>query len=140
MLLSRKFVKDYIELDDKLTIEEIANSMTNVGNEYDYAGPLINATNLITGEVLECDDIPDTHLHKCVVNVGNEKLDIICGAPNVRIGLKVIVALPGAKLPGGEIKKSVIKGYTSNGMLCSLAELGLDNKFLTEKDKNGIHE
>ena len=140
MLLSRKFVKDYIELDDKLTIEKIANDMTNVGNEYDYAGPLINATNLITGEVLECEDVPDTHLHKCVVSVGREKLDIVCGAPNVRVGLKVIVALPGAKLPGGEIKQSVIRGFTSNGMLCSLAELGLDNKFLTDKDKNGIHE
>ena len=140
MLLSKKFVKDYIDLDDNLTIEEIANSMTNVGNEYDYAGKLIDATNLVTGEVLECEDIIDTHLHKCVVDIGGEKLDIVCGAPNVRVGLKVIVALPGAKLPGGEIKQSVIRGYTSNGMLCSLAELGLDNKFLSEQDKNGIHE
>ena len=140
MLLSKKFVSDYIEIDDKLSIEDIANDMTNVGNEYDYAGKLIDCSNLIVGEVIECKEIPDTHLHACRVNIGSEVLDIVCGAPNVRCGLKVIVALPGAHLPGGEIKKSVIRGYTSNGMLCSLQELGLDNKFLSSKDKIGIHE
>ena len=140
MLLSRKFVSDYIDLDEKLSINNIAESMTSVGNEYAYAGPLINATNLVTGEVLECESIPDTHLHKCLVDVGSEKLNIVCGAPNVKVGLKVIVALAGAKLPGGEIKKGNIRGYESNGMLCSLAELGLDNKFLDSCDKEGIHE
>ncbi len=140
MLLSRKFVSDYIDLDENLSIDKIANDMTNVGNEYDYAGNLINYTNLITGEVLECESIPETHLHTCRVNIGSDVLDIVCGAPNVRSGLKVIVALPGARLPGGEIKKSVIRGYTSNGMLCSLQELGLDNKYLSNKDKEGIHE
>ena len=58
MLLSRKFVSDYIDLDDKLSINSIADAMTSVGNEYDYAGKLINATNLVTGEVLECVDRP----------------------------------------------------------------------------------
>ena len=141
MILSRKFVKDYIDLDDNLSINEIAEAMTSVGNEYDEARPLINCTNLITGEVIECENHPDSdHLHICKVNVGNEVLNIVCGAPNVRTGLKVIVALPGAKLPGGEIKKGVIRGVESNGMLCSKAELGLDNKFLEEKDKAGIHE
>ena len=141
MILSRKFVKDYIDLDDNLSINEIAEAMTSVGNEYDEARPLINCTNLITGEVIECENHPDSdHLHVCKVNVGNEVLNIVCGAPNVRMGLKVIVALPGAKLPGGEIKKGVIRGVESNGMLCSKAELGLDNKFLEEKDKAGIHE
>ena len=141
MKLSRNFVKDYINLDDKLTINEIAEDMTSVGNEYDSAEKLINCTNLITGEVIECVDHPDSdHLHVCKVNVGNEILNIVCGAPNVRKGLKVIVALPGAKLPGGEIKKGMIRGVESNGMLCSIAELGLDNKFLEAKDKEGIHE
>ena len=141
MKLSRNFVKDYIDLDDKLTINEIAEAMTSVGNEYDEAGSLINCTNLITGEVLECENHPDSdHLHVCKVNVGDEVLNIVCGAPNVRKGLKVIVALSGAKLPGGEIKKGSIRGVESNGMLCSIAELGLDNKFLEAKDKEGIHE
>jgi len=141
MLLSRKFVSDYIDLDENLTITEIAEAMTNVGNEYDDASNLIKCTNLVTGEVLECINHPDSdHLHCCKVNVGSEVLDIVCGAPNVRKGLKVIVALPGAKLPGGEIKSGMIRGQASNGMLCSIAELGLDNKFLKPEDKEGIHE
>ena len=141
MKLSRKFVSDYIELDDSLSVKEIAESMTNVGNEYDTAEPLINCTNLIVGEVIECSDHPDSdHLHVCKVNVGNEILDIVCGAPNCRKGIKVIVALNGAKLPGGEIKKGMIRGQVSNGMLCSIAELGLDHKFLKEEDIKGICE
>ena len=141
MKLSRKFVSDYIDLDENLTISEIAEAMTSVGNEYDSCEKLINCTNLTVGHVLECVDHPDSdHLHVCKVDVGTEILDIVCGAPNVRKGLKVIVALPGAKLPGGEIKRGVIRGVESNGMLCSKAELGIDNKFLEDKDKEGIHE
>ena len=141
MLLSRKFVSDYVDLPSDLTINQIAEDMTSVGNEYDFAGSLIDCTNLTVGEVLECEMHPDSdHLHCCKVNIGSEILDIVCGAPNVRKGLKVIVALDGAKLPGGEIKKGMIRGQVSNGMLCSKAELGIDNKFLEAKDKDGIHE
>lgn len=141
MLLSRKFVSDYIDLPADLTIERMAEDMTNVGNEYDSAGKLINCTNLVVGEVIECVNHPDSdHLHVCRVNVGSEVLNIVCGAPNVRAGLKVIVALPGAKLPGGEIKRGIIRGVESNGMICSIKELGLDNKFLSDKDIEGIHE
>jgi phenylalanyl-tRNA synthetase beta chain len=68
-------------------------------------------------------------------------LQIVCGAPNVRKGLKVIVALAGAELPGDvKIKKGNIRGVESNGMMCSIAELGLDSKFLKLEDKEGIHE
>ena len=124
MLLSRKFVSDYIDLPNDLDIKQIAEDMTGVGNEYDSAGRVITATNLVVGEVLSCDAHPDSdHLHVCKVNVGDEILNIVCGAPNVRKGIKVIVALPGAKLPGGEIKCGVIRGVESNGMLCSIQEL-----------------
>ncbi|MBQ3021490.1 MAG: phenylalanine--tRNA ligase subunit beta [Bacilli bacterium] len=141
MLLSRKFVSEYVDLPEDLSIKQIADDMTSVGNEYDSAQKLINCTNLTVGEVIECEMHPDSdHLHCCKVNVGDEILDIVCGAPNVRKGLKVIVALDGAKLPGGEIKKGMIRGQVSNGMLCSKAELGIDNKFLEAKDKEGIHE
>ena len=141
MKLSTNFVKDYIDLSDDLTVEKIAEDMTNAGSEYDEAGKLINATNLVIGEIVECENHPDSdHLHCCKVNIGNETLDIVCGAPNARKGLKVIVALPGAELPGGTIKKGMIRGQESNGMLCSIAELGIDSKFLTEQDKAGIHE
>jgi len=139
MKLSRKFVSDYVDID--VDINTLAEDMTSIGNEYDSCGKLVSATNLVIGEVLECVDHPDSdHLHVCKVNVGNDVLQIVCGAPNVRAGLKVIVALAGAVLPGGNIKKGVIRGVESNGMLCSMAELGLDNKFLTEKDVAGIHE
>lgn len=141
MLLSRKFVSDYIDLPEDLTITKIADDMTNVGNEYDSATPLINCTNLTVGKVLECTNHPDSdHLHVCKVDIGSDILNIVCGAPNVRTGLKVITALPGAKLPDGEIKKGVIRGIESNGMLCSIKELGLDHKFLEPKDIEGIHE
>ena len=141
MILSRKFVNDYIDLDKKLTINEIAEDMTRVGNEYDYAGPLVNCTNLVVGKIIKCVDHPDSdHLHVCNVDIGSEVLQIVCGAPNAREGITVIVALPGAVLPGGEIKKGKIRGVESNGMMCSKAELGLDNKFLTDADREGIHE
>ena len=142
MKLSKNFVKDYIDIDVDVDIKTLAEDMTRVGNEYDSAEKLINATNLVVGEVLECVEHPDSdHLHVCKVNVGTEVLQIVCGAPNVRKGLKVIVALDGAVLPGDfKIKKSMKRGVESCGMLCSLAELGLDAKFLTEADKEGIHE
>lgn len=141
MKLSRKFVSDYIDIDDNITIKELAEDMTGIGNEYDSCGKLISATNLVIGEVIECVNHPDSdHLHVCKVNVGNEVLQIVCGAPNVRTGLKVIVALDGANLPGGVIKKGIIRGQESNGMLCAMSELGLEHKFLTDKDIKGIHE
>ena len=140
MKLSTNFLKDYVDID--VDVNTLAEDMTKVGNEYDSAENLINATNLIIGEVKECEMHPDSdHLHVCKVDVGNETLQIVCGAPNVRKGLKVIVALPGAKLPGGiTITKSMKRGVESNGMICSIAELGLDSKFLKPEDKEGIHE
>ena len=141
MKLSRKFLSEYIDIPEEVTINELAEEMTHIGNEYDSAEKLINATNLVIGHIIDCVDHPDSdHLHVCKVDVGTEVLDIVCGAPNCRKGLKVIVALVGAKLPLGEIKKGKIRGIESNGMLCSKAELGLDSKFLTDEDKNGIHE
>ncbi len=139
MKLSTNFLKDYIDVD--VDLHTLAEDMTKAGNEYDSAGNLLNATNLVIGEVIECEMHPDSdHLHVCKVNVGKEVLQIVCGAPNVRKGLKVIVALPGAVLPGGTINKSVKRGVESCGMICSIAELGLESKFLNEEDKEGIHE
>ena len=140
MKLSTNFVKDYVDIE--VEVKKLAEDMTGVGNEYDSAEKLINATKLIIGEVIECEMHPDSdHLHICKVNIGSEILNIVCGAPNVRKGLKVIVAQVGAELPGDfKIKKGMIRGQESNGMLCSMQELGLESKFLTEADKNGIHE
>ncbi len=139
MKLSKNFVKDYIDID--VDIETLAEDMTRVGNEYDLAEKLVPSTKLIIGKVLECENHPDSdHLHVCKVDIGNEVLDIVCGAPNVRAGIKVIVAQVGAELPGDfKIKKGMIRGQESNGMICALYEIGIDKKFLSEEDKNGIH-
>ncbi len=139
MKLSTNFVKDYVDID--VDVKTLAEDMTKVGNEYDSCGKMINASKLVVGEIKECKMHPDSdHLHLCKVDVGTEVLNIVCGAPNAREGLKVIVALDGAELPGGTIKKGKIRGEESNGMLCSMAELGLEHKFLEEADKTGIHE
>ncbi len=141
MILSRNFVKDYIDLDDSLDIKTIGEDMTRVGNEYDEARKFIDCTKLVIGEIIECVEHPDSdHLHVCKVNVGTDILQIVCGAPNARVGIKVIVALVGAKLPEIEIKAGSIRGVESCGMMCSVAELGLDNKFLKPEDKEGIAE
>ena len=139
MKLSLNFLKDYVDLD--IDVKTLAEDMTRVGNEYDLAEKLIPATKLVIGKVLECKDHPDSdHLHVCKVDIGTEVLNIVCGAPNVRDGIKVIVALAGADLPNDvKIKKSVIRGEESNGMICALYEIGIDKKFLSEEDKNGIH-
>lgn len=104
MKLSTNFVKDYVDID--VDLKTLAEDMTRVGNEYDSAEKLIPATKLVVGKVLECVNHPDSdHLHCCKVDIGTEILDIVCGAPNVREGVKVIVAQVGAELPEITIKK-----------------------------------
>ena len=101
MKLSTNFVKDYVAIPEKIDLKQLAEDMTRVGNEYDSAEKLINVTNVTIGEVKTCEMHPDSdHLHVCTVDVGNEILDIVCGAPNVRAGLKVIV-VPVLPLPNG---------------------------------------
>ena len=141
MKLSINFLKDYLDLDENIDVKKLAEDMTSAGNEYDDASNLIKATKLIIGEIIECKEHPDSdHLHCCKVNIGNEVLNIVCGAPNARKGIKVIVAQVGAELPEITIKKGNIRGEESCGMMCSIAELGLESKFLTDKDREGIHE
>ena len=140
MILSKNFLKDYIDIDENLDIKTLAEDLTRVGNEYDLAQKLIPSTKLIIGKVLECVDHPDSdHLHCCKVDIGSEVLNIVCGAPNVRAGIKIILAQAGAELPEVTIKRGVIRGQESNGMICALYEIGLDKKYLSEEDRNGIH-
>ena len=139
MKLSTNFVKDYVDIN--VDVHQLAEDMTRIGNEYDSASKLINATKLVIGKIIECKDHPDSdHLHLCKVDIGTEILDIVCGAPNARKGIKVIVALDGAELPEKTIKRGMIRGQESNGMMCSIAELGMENKFLKPEDKEGIAE
>lgn len=138
MLVSISELKKYVDLEG-LTAEEIAKRLTFSGIEVEEIKKMSSATNLVVGKVLSCLPHPDSdHLHITKVDVGDEILDIVCGAPNCKEGIKVIVAKVGAKLPGGEIKAGSIRGQVSNGMLCALNELGVDKKYLKDEQIKGI--
>ena len=138
MAISMNWVKDYVDLKD-VDLKELATKITNAGVNVEHVSRN-ELNNLVIGEVLECVDIPDTHLHDCLVDVSTDKRKIVCGANNVRKGIKVIVSLPGAILPGGfDIKASTIRGYESNGMICALSELGLEED-TPENHAKGIYE
>lgn len=100
-----------------------------------------DATNLVVGKVLTCEDHPNSdHLHVTTVDLGNRVEQIVCGAPNVGKDQYVIVAQVGSVLPGNFlIKASKIRGVESNGMICSLNELGLDQSMIPEEFKEGIY-
>ena len=138
MQISTNWIKDYVKLPDDL--KNLADKVTKAGiNIATVTSPHIN--HLVIGEVVSCEKHPDSdHLNVCQVNVGDKTLQIVCGAKNVRAGIKVIVALDGALLPGDNlIKKSTIRGVESNGMICALFELGVEEK--TEENYNkGICE
>ncbi len=139
-MISLEWIQDYVDISDE-NLEELAVKITKAGINVEKV--ITNhIEHLVIGEVLECVAHPNSdHLHICKVKVSSDKiLQIICGAPNVREGIKVIVALPGAVLPGNfEIKKSEIRGEESNGMICALFELGLEEK-TEETYAKGIYE
>ncbi len=138
-MISLNWVKDYIDIEDQ-DLKELAVKITKAGVNVEKV-VTNHIDNLVIGEVIECINHPDSdHLHVCKVNIGDEIKQIVCGAPNVRKGLKVIVSLPGAVLPGDFlIKKGVIRNIESDGMICALYEIGLEEK--TEEAYNkGICE
>ena len=142
MKLSLNWLSDFIDISD-LSVDQIVDQMVKCGFEVESIEKMSSGTNLVVGKLIECHDHPDSdHLHCTKTDIGSEVLDIVCGAPNCRKGLKVIVAKAGAQLPGGEIKKGVIRGQESNGMLCSLKELGVDEDMLPADScsHNGIEE
>ena len=138
MLVSLNEISKYVDISG-LSKEEIASRLTFSGIEVEEIKTLSKATSLVVGKVISCIPHPNSdHLHVCKVDIKDEILDIVCGAPNCKEGIKVIVAKVGAKLPGGEIKAGEIRGYKSNGMLCALNELGVDPKYLKEEQIKGI--
>jgi len=138
-MISLDWVKDYIDISDQ-DPKELAVKITRAGvNIEKVISNHIN--NLVIGKILQCEKHPDSdHLHVCQVDIGNKVTQIVCGAPNARVGIKVLVALPGCVLPENfEIKPGKIRGVESNGMMCALFELGLEKK--TEENYNkGIAE
>ena len=124
-----------------LTTEDIVNKLSLYSTEIEGVEKILFGTNLTIGHVLTCVDHPDSdHLHVCTVDVGDEVLQIVCGAPNIKAGMNVIVAKVGCELPGDfKIKKSKIRGVESFGMICSLQELGLEKKYVPEEYAEGIY-
>ena len=141
MDISLKVLNRYVKVDDQ-DPKELADKITSIGLEVEGIHELTKGNNMTIGFVKECVAHPDSdHLNVCQVEVSpNEIRQIVCGAPNVAAGQKVIVANPGCDLGGGFIiKESKIRGVESNGMICSIAELGLDQRLLKPEDKDGIH-
>lgn len=141
MDISLKVLNRYIKVDDQ-DPKELADKITSIGLEVEGMHNLANGNNMTIGHVLECVPHPDSdHLNVCKVEVKpGEIRQIVCGAPNVATNQKVIVANPGCDLGNGFIiKESKIRGVESNGMICSIAELGLDQRLLKPEDKEGIH-
>jgi len=140
MIVSYKLLNNYVKVDDQ-DAYELAERITRIGHEVEGVDTLGKATKLVIGEVKTCEDHPDSdHLHVTTVDCGEDELrQIVCGAPNIAIGQKVLVALPGCELEGGKISSGKIRGVKSDGMICSLAELGLDKRLLREEDSAGIH-
>ena len=139
MLVSYKWLKQLVDVD--VPSEELAEKMSTTGIEVEgVESPAAGLSKIVVGEVLSCEDVPETHLHVCQVNVGEEEArQIVCGAPNVRAGIKVMVALPGARIADNyKIKKGKIRGLESLGMICSLGELGISDSVVPKEFADGI--
>lgn len=126
MKFSENWLREWV--DPGVSTDELIAQLTMAGLEVDGVSPAAaDFTGIVVGEVLDVQPHPDADkLRVCTVSVGSEPLQIVCGAPNVRIGMKVPTALVGALLPGDlKIKKTKLRGVESSGMLCSARELGL---------------
>lgn len=142
MLVSLKWLSQYVDFSN-LAPAELAEKITRSGIEVDAVIDRSKGmTNVVVGHVVAKEKHPEADkLNICQVDVGEESLQqIICGAPNVDAGQKVIVARPGAHLPGGiKIKKAKLRGQESNGMICSLQELGIEGRLVPKAYAEGIY-
>ena len=139
MKLAMNMIRQYADIPVKP--EEYSERMIMTGTAVegveDIAGGM---EKVVVGRVLTCEDVEGTHLHQCTVDVGGEEpLHIVCGAPNVKAGVLVPVALDGAKLPGGvKIKKGKLRGMVSEGMLCASTELGIPQELYPSVGDEGL--
>lgn len=139
MLVSYKWLKELVDID--VSSAELAEKMSTTGIEVEGVEiPAEGLSKLVVGHVLSCEDVPETHLHLCQVDTGDdEPRQIVCGAPNVQAGINVIVAIPGARIADNyKIKKGKIRGMESLGMICSLQELGLPDAIIPKEFSEGI--
>ncbi|CDQ18247.1 phenylalanine--tRNA ligase subunit beta [Halobacillus karajensis] len=140
MLVSLNWLQEYVDVSE-YTPEELAEIITKTGIEVESVEPVAEEIKgVVVGYVRSCEQHPNADkLNLCQVEVGEETLQIVCGAHNVAQGQKVAVATPGAVLPGNfKIKKTKLRGEESNGMICSLQELGIDEKDVPKEFSDGI--
>ncbi|EXO80711.1 TPA: phenylalanine--tRNA ligase subunit beta [Staphylococcus aureus] len=141
MLISNEWLKEYVTIDD--SVSNLAERITRTGIEVD---DLIDYTkdikNLVVGFVKSKEKHPDADkLNVCQVDIGeDEPVQIVCGAPNVDAGQYVIVAKVGGRLPGGiKIKRAKLRGERSEGMICSLQEIGISSNYIPKIFESGIY-
>jgi phenylalanyl-tRNA synthetase beta chain len=141
MFVSYKWLQDYVDLTD-VSAELLAEKITKSGIEVEGVEVFNRGiSGVVVGHVLEREQHPNADkLSKCLVDIGAEApVQIICGAKNVAQGQKVAVATVGAILPGDfKIKKAKLRGEESNGMICSLQELGIEGKLVPKEYAEGI--
>ncbi|TCI73192.1 phenylalanine--tRNA ligase subunit beta [Exiguobacterium sp. SH0S7] len=141
MLLSKKWLNQYIDVSD-LSGQALGDLITKNGIEVESVTDRSEGLKgLVVGHVLSCAKHPEADkLNVTTVDVGDDSpVQIVCGAPNVAAGQHVIVAKVGARLPGLKIKKAKLRGVESQGMICSLEELGFEKKQIREDEQDGIH-
>ena len=129
MRLPISWLNEFIDVSD-IPVDELAERLTRSGLQVEAvetSGPAPLSDFFVVGEVLTCEVIEGTHLHKTTVSDGTETVQVVCGAPNCRAGLKSVLAKIGAVVPDGgfKIKKGKLRGVESLGMLCSSKELAL---------------
>lgn len=141
MKLSYDWLKEYIDLD--VPAKELAEKIERSSVEVDsVVKPSNGLKKIVVGLIVDIEDHPDSdHLHVCQVDVGDDHpVQIVCGAPNVAVGKKVITALSGARVAGNlKIKKSKMRGIQSNGMLCALDEIGYSKDVIPNEWTDGIY-
>jgi phenylalanyl-tRNA synthetase beta chain len=141
MKLSYQWLSEYVDLTG-ISPEQLAEKLTRAGLEVDeVVSRNLGVRGVVVGEVVECVPHPNAdRLRVCQVNVGAEALlTIVCGAPNVAAGQRVVTAVPGAGLPGGAIGIAKLRGIESQGMLCSAKEIGLAVKLLPKEQTEGLY-
>ncbi|TDQ39171.1 phenylalanine--tRNA ligase subunit beta [Aureibacillus halotolerans] len=141
MLVSYEWLNDYVNTK-QTTAEELAEKITRTGIEVEHVDRMAASLDkVVVGYVEQCHPHPDADkLNLCQVNTGRETVQIVCGAKNVAAGQHVVVAQPGAKLPGGiKIKKAKLRGEVSEGMICSLSELGVPQALVPKEVADGIY-
>ena len=139
MKVTLKWLEYYFK--EKLDGKEIENILTKLGLEVENRERLdAKFSKVVVGKIISLEKHPDADkLQVCKIDIGNnDLLQIVTGAQNVYVDMLVPVALVGAKVVGGDIKESKLRGLPSYGMLCSGAELGIDSSLLSEKEKEGI--